>query len=127
MIGLANAARDGDCDLSKPRAQRRRALLLVRLAHVDDLPLALDVLLAALGSPQGELPRQQVVAGVAIGDLYSLAALAQIVDVLSQNDFHACLISAGSWQLAARNRQALNLRLPAAGCPLPAACCLLPA
>src|SRR5437773_1071406 len=92
MIGLTNPACDADRDLSKPRAQRRRALLLVRLARVDDLPLALDVLLVALGSPQGELPRQQVVAGVAISDLYSLAALAQIVDVLSQNNVHGCLL-----------------------------------
>jgi hypothetical protein len=65
--------------------------LLVRLARVHLLALALDVLLVALGRRQGELARQQIVACVAVRDLHDLAALAELLDELSQNDFHNVL------------------------------------
>jgi hypothetical protein len=62
--------------------------LLFRLARVHDLAFALDVLLVALGRRQRQLAGEQIVPGVAVGDLHDLAALAQVIHVLSENDFH---------------------------------------
>ena len=58
----------------KARGHGFRLPLLFGLARLHDLPLALDVLLVALGRQQRQLPRQQVVARVAVGDLDDLAA-----------------------------------------------------
>ena len=41
---------------------------------------------------QRQLARQEVVSGVAVGDLDDLAAIAQVLDVFSKNDFHVCLV-----------------------------------
>ena len=41
--------------------------------------------------PQRQLAWQQVVARVAVGDLYHLAAASEVVDMLSQNHFHGAL------------------------------------
>ena len=44
--------------------------------------------LLPVGHQQRQLARQQVVARVAVGDLHDLAAAAEVLDVLSKNDFH---------------------------------------
>ena len=49
---------------------------------------ALDVLPVALGRHERELPGQQEVPRIAVGDLHDLAAAPEIVHVLSKNDFH---------------------------------------
>ena len=69
------------------------ALLLVSLTDRSTFAAAqsappLDVAAIALRGRQRQLARQQVVAGVAGGNLHDLAAFAQILDVLSENDFH---------------------------------------
>ena len=56
-----------------------RALLLV-LAQLRDLGRRRRL---------GELPRQQVVAGEPRGDVHDLAAQAELLDVLSEDDLHA--------------------------------------
>ena len=63
-------------------------LLLLGFLRLELPALALDLLPVAVGDEQRQLARQQVVARVAVGDLHDLAAAAEIVDVLSQNDFH---------------------------------------
>jgi hypothetical protein len=45
----------------------------------------------ALGDRQRQLPRQQVVPGIPIGDLHDFAAVAQFLDVCTKNDFHCRL------------------------------------
>jgi hypothetical protein len=68
----------------------------VRPTHaLYDLALALHVLAVCVGRRQRQLPRQEIVAGVAVGHLHDLAALAQIVDVFSENDFRRLLRRVG--------------------------------
>ena len=92
-LGLADLARDHDLDARHPRGQRLGDLLLLGFLRLELRALALDLLLVALGDQQRQLARQQVVARVAVGDLHDLAAAAEVVDVLSQNDFHRRLSS----------------------------------
>ena len=80
--------RDLDLQLAHPLRRSLRPPSDLRLARFGELLLALDLLLVVLGHQQRQLARQQVVARVAVGDLDDVAAAAEVVDVLSQNDFH---------------------------------------
>ena len=62
-------------------------LLLGQLADGRALHL-LDDGLVRRGRLDGELAGQQVVAAVAVGDLDHIAAVAELVDVFLENDFH---------------------------------------
>jgi hypothetical protein len=77
-----------DFDGVEPLGDRFGDLALLGLLGIELLALALDLLLVALGDQQSQLAGQQVVAGVAIGDLHHFAAASDVVDVLSKNDFH---------------------------------------
>ena len=68
-------------------ATRSACPALVRFARLDDHPLPLDLAAVRRGHRQGELLRQQVVARVAGGHADDIAATAQIVDVIPQDDF----------------------------------------
>jgi hypothetical protein len=87
LVGVTDAPDDHDVDGVQARGDSLGLALLFRLALLDDLALALDVLLVAVGGRQRQLPGQEVVAGIAVGDLDDLAALAQFLDMFSQNNF----------------------------------------
>src|SRR3954471_10612879 len=87
-FGLADLARDLDLDVLQPAGDGFGDVLLLELFRVELDALALDLFLVALGREQRQLARQQVVAGVAVGDLDDLAAAPEVVDVFSQNHFH---------------------------------------
>ncbi len=81
--------RDLDFEAAHARRQRFGDLPSLRpRLRLELLALALDLLLVAVGGEQRQLPRQEVVARVAVGDLDDLAALAEMVHVFSKNDFH---------------------------------------
>ena len=90
-VVLADAARDLDLELLQPLRVRLGGRALLRVADLGNFLLALDLLLVRLGHREGELARQQKVARVSGGDLDDFAAATEIVDVLSENDFHDVL------------------------------------
>ena len=71
-------------------------VFFLRFFHVELHALARNLLQVARRGDQRQLARQQIVARVAGGDLHHFAALADVFDVISQNDFHNYL----SWALA---------------------------
>ena len=71
-------------------------VFLFRFFRVELHALALDLLQVARRREQRQLARQQIVARVAVGDLHHFAALPDVLDVISQNDFHKYLFSFGS-------------------------------
>ena len=90
-VVLADAARDLDLELLQPLRVGLGGRLLLRVADLGNFLFALDLLLVRLGHHEGELARQQKVAGVSGRDLDDFAAATEIVDVLSENDFHDVL------------------------------------
>ena len=64
------------------------APLLFRFLGVELHALALDLLQVAGRREERQLARQQIVARVAVGDLHDFAALPDVLDVISKNDFH---------------------------------------
>ncbi len=67
--------------------------LLFGVLDFRDLLLALDLALVVVGDRQRQLPREQKIPRVARGDLHDVSAAAEIIDVLSQNDFHSLCLS----------------------------------
>src|SRR2546428_1180571 len=89
-VGLADLLGDRDIERAQAFDHRLGDLLLLGFLGHELPPLALDLFLVAFGRQQGELPRQQVVTGVAVGDLDDLASASQVVHVLTQNHLHIC-------------------------------------
>src|SRR6266851_6508894 len=87
-LGLADLAGNLDLDAGHPLRHCLGDLLILELFHVELHALALDLLFVALGRQQRHLPRQEVVARVAVRDLQQVAAASEMVDVFSQYDFH---------------------------------------
>lgn len=75
-------------ELGEQRGQFLRGALLLRFAAQRGLPLLFHDLLVGLGRRNRQSAGQQEIAGIAIGHLHQVAAAAQIVNVVSQNDFH---------------------------------------
>src|SRR6185295_4190429 len=98
-----------DLDVGHPFGHRLRGLLLLELLDLELRTLALDLLLVAVGGQQGQLPRQQVVACVAVGDLHQVAAAPEVVDVLSEYHFHGCPQRSNA-QRAKRAKNRFSLR-----------------
>jgi hypothetical protein len=88
LIVLAGLARDGQFERVEPRGDGLGRAALFQVARFGNLAFAFNPLAIGICGRQGELARQQKVAGVAVGDLDDLAALAQVLDVVSQNDVH---------------------------------------
>ena len=74
--------------LRQTRRERVGRRALGGIGGVGDLALALDHLHVARCGGQRQLARQQVIAGVAVGDLHDVAAPAELLDVITKNDFH---------------------------------------
>src|SRR5580765_1927185 len=91
LFGIADAAGNRQLGLRDPLRQRLGRLPVFGLARVGELALAFDQLLVPVGDEQGQLARQQKVARVAGRHLHHLATLAEVVHVLTKNDFHDCL------------------------------------
>ena len=62
--------------------------LLFGFLRIELHALALDLLQVAGRRDQRQLARQQIIARVAVGDLHDFAALPDVFDVVSENDFH---------------------------------------
>src|SRR5438094_70321 len=106
-VGLADLLGDRDIERAQALDHRLGDLLLLGFFGHELPPLALDLFLVAFGRQQGELPRQQVVTGVAVGDLDDLASASQVVHVLTQNHLHICPL---------RTREIKDCRLQIADC-----------
>ena len=87
-VGVAHSAGDDDFDPRHPGGNSLGGVLFMRFLGVEPHPLTLDVLSIAGCGRQGQLPRQQVVARIAVGHLHHLATLPDFLDVISQYDFH---------------------------------------
>ncbi len=85
---LADRRPDKDGLLLEPLTQVQCPRALVRLARFDSAPLLLELFEVAGGRLHSQILRNQVIAGVAIGDLYDLALMAQVCDVVHQDYFH---------------------------------------
>jgi hypothetical protein len=90
LIVLADLASDRDLDGAEPRADRLGGATLLGFTGLDQLAFALDALLVGIGRQQGQLARQEVVSRIAVRHLDDFPAAADVLDMVSQNDFHGC-------------------------------------
>src|SRR5438552_7892429 len=86
--GLADFPRDDGFDAGHARRNGFGTALLFRLSDVELHSLALDLLQVAWRRQQRELAQQQEIARVAVRDLHHFAALSDVLDMISKNDFH---------------------------------------
>jgi hypothetical protein len=84
-LSMAKPLASSACAMSD---ERFGLLLLLSFLHLGDLALALDLAFVRFSDRQRQLARQQIVAGIAVGDLHDITAAAEIVDVFTKNDFH---------------------------------------
>src|SRR5581483_6885388 len=93
LIVLARLLRDGNDSAHHQLGEVFRFALLLRLFAQVRLTLLLHDLLVRVGGRDGQFLRQQEIAGISRGDLDHVAAVAQSLDVFSQNDFHFKILS----------------------------------
>src|SRR5207302_1265918 len=98
-VGLADLARDRDLDAANTLGHHLRDLLFLGFLGVELLALPLDLLFVAGGDEQRQLPRQEVVAGVTVRHLHHFTPAPDVINVLSENDFHKVVLF--SWNAEA--------------------------
>ena len=85
---LADAAGDGEVERLEPLAHGFGDLPLLGLLGLGLGAISLDLTLVLFGDGQRQLARKQVVARIPVGHLDDLTPVAEVLDVLSQNDFN---------------------------------------
>jgi hypothetical protein len=87
-VVVAHLAGDLEIERDQPIGQRLRGHALFTLARFRNLALTRNPVLVGIGRRQRQLPRQQIVAGIPIGDLDDVAAVPDVLHVIPENDFH---------------------------------------
>src|SRR5260221_6111647 len=109
-VVVADPAADLDLELADPLRDRLGRALLFEIARLGELLFPLDLALVVVGHDERELARQQVVPSIAGRDLHDVAAAAQVFDVLSEDDFHGCLLPrADGFSMKAQSHEGTKL------------------